>query len=83
MEIMWASPERFSLAERYDAAIKAVSAEVPWETRMRSILQFSPQEVERMRAERAVDALLTPELPNEPNPVGAVQTADSGLPQPN
>ena len=60
MEVLWAPPERFTLAERYDAATKAQAAGVPWRTVMQSVLQFSPQDVERMEAERAVDALLAP-----------------------
>jgi hypothetical protein len=60
MEVLWASPERFSLAERYDAAVKAKAAGVPWRTVMTSVLQYSPQEVERMQAERATDVLLSP-----------------------
>ncbi len=60
MEVIWASPERFSLAERYDAASKASGAGVPWRSVMSTILQFSPQEIERMEEERAQDALLMP-----------------------
>lgn len=58
MEVIWAPPERFSLAERYDAASKASAAGVPWATVMADVLQFSPQQVERMEAERAADVLL-------------------------
>lgn len=58
LEIIWASPERFSLTARYDAAAKAQAAGVPWQTVMRDVLQFSPQEVERMAVERAADAFL-------------------------
>jgi hypothetical protein len=60
LEVKWANPERFSLAERYDAAVKAQAAEVPWRTRMTEILQFSPQDTDRMEAERATDVLLSP-----------------------
>ena len=56
-QVLWEPVERFSLAERYDAATKAVSAGVPWRQVMQAILQFSPQEVDRMQAERATDAL--------------------------
>lgn len=66
MEVLWAPPERFSLSERYDAASKASAAGVPWRTVMLDILQFSPQQVDRMEAERATDLLLSP-LP-EPVP---------------
>lgn len=57
MEVVWRSPERFSLAERYDAASKAQGAGVPWRTVMEDILQFSPQQVDRMEAERHQDLL--------------------------
>lgn len=58
MEALWAPPERFSLAERYDAASKAATAGVPWRAVMRDVLQFSPQQVDRMEADRATDAFL-------------------------
>ncbi len=70
MQVIWASPERYSLAERYDAAIKAQAAGVPWRTIMTSVLQYSPQEVDRMEAERATDTLLSnvaqPDQPGAP-----------------
>lgn len=56
MEVIWASPERRSLAERADAATKAT--DLPWSTRMSEIWQMSPQQIERMRAERIEDAML-------------------------
>jgi len=58
MEVIWASPERFSLAERFDAAVKASAAGVPWRTVMATILQYSPQEIARMEEERGQDVLL-------------------------
>lgn len=61
MEVLWSPPERFSLAERYDAASKAQAAGVPWRTVMTDILQFSPQQVDRMEAERGADLLLRPQ----------------------
>lgn len=57
MEVLWASPERFSLAERYDAASKAQAAGVPWRQVMSSVLQFSPQQIADMEADRATDLL--------------------------
>lgn len=60
MEVIWRSPERFSLAERYDAASKAIAAGVPWRTVMADVLQMSPQAIARMEAERAGDLLLAP-----------------------
>lgn len=58
MEVIWRPPERFSLAERYDAASKAQAAGVPWSTVMSDTLGFSPQEVARMAAQRSQDAFL-------------------------
>jgi hypothetical protein len=83
MEVMWASPERFSLAERYDAASKAQAAGVPWREVMLDILQFSPQTVDRMEVERQSDALLSAALappatatpvPGMPNGAGRTPT---------
>lgn len=58
MEVLWAPPERHSLAERYDAASKAGAAGVPWRAVMTDVLQFSPQQVDRMEAQRATDLFL-------------------------
>jgi uncharacterized protein with PhoU and TrkA domain len=57
IETLWLPPERQSLAERADAATKAVAAGVPWRTVMTDIMQFSPEKVEEMEAERLSDAL--------------------------
>lgn len=62
LEVLWAPPERFSLAERYDAASKAQGAGVPWRYVMTDVLQFSPSVVDRMATERAADAMLTAAL---------------------
>jgi len=75
LECLWAPPERFSLAERYDAASKAGAAGVPWRTVMGDVLQFTPQQVERMEAERATDVLLAPVAPAG---VGPVVVTDTG-----
>ena len=58
LEVLWAPPERYGLAERYDAASKAQAAGVPWRTMMAEVLQFTPTQVDRMEADRAADALL-------------------------
>lgn len=59
MEVLWAPPDRVSMAEKYDAAVKAKASDVPWRTRMTDILGFSPQKVAEMEAELAGEALLT------------------------
>jgi hypothetical protein len=66
MEVLWAPAERYSLQARYDAASKATSAGVPWRTVMTDVLQFSPQQVSRMEAERAGDLLLAASFTDQP-----------------
>lgn len=68
--VHWMPAERQSLAERYDSLSKA-GDDVPWRTKMTSILQFSGPEVDRMAAERAEDLMLAASLappPPEPTP---------------
>lgn len=60
MEVVWAPPERFSLAERYDAAVKAKDI-VPLRTIRTNVLGFSPQDADRMDAEAQTEALLRPD----------------------
>lgn len=63
LEVIWQAPERVSTAERYDAAVKAQAAGVPWTTIMRDILGFSPQQIETMRAERMAEAFAAAPTP--------------------
>lgn len=58
MQVRWAPPERYTLAERADAATKVQSAGVPWRQTMETVLQFSPPDIARMEAERAGDQLV-------------------------
>jgi hypothetical protein len=62
MEILWAPPERFSLSERADAAIKATNGGVPWRSVMADIWQFTPQQIDRMAEERMADAMIASSL---------------------
>ena len=73
MEVMWADPQRFSLAERADADSKAAAGGMPFRTRLRRIWQFSPQEIDRIETERATDALMQP-----PPPIEQVEAAPQG-----
>jgi hypothetical protein len=57
IDVIMADPERHSLAEKADAAVKYKGADVPWATRMTEALQFTPSDVRRMRAERVEDFL--------------------------
>lgn len=58
IQVMWKPPERFSLAERYDAASKAQAAGVPWRTVMTDVLQFEPSQIPELEAQRAADVFL-------------------------
>lgn len=60
IRIGWAPAERFSLAERYDAAVKAKASGVPWRTIMTDVLGFSPDQVTRMASDRMSDEMLFP-----------------------
>ncbi|TQF03923.1 phage portal protein [Kitasatospora acidiphila] len=55
--IVWADPERHTLAELADAAVKWEAAGVPFRERM-ALLGFTPSEIDRMEAERMKDALM-------------------------
>jgi hypothetical protein len=61
LQIMWASPQRYSLTERYSAAAQAKGI-VPTETIWTEVLGYSPDQVARMESQRADEALLAPEL---------------------
>lgn len=56
LDVLWKPPERLSLSERADAASKAT--DLPWRTKMVDLWGFSPDQVDRMEAERADDQLL-------------------------
>lgn len=55
--IVWADPERHSLAELADAAVKYESAGVPFRERM-ALLGYTPSEIDRMETERMKDSLI-------------------------
>lgn len=59
--IGWAPAERYGLTERYQAAVSAKAAGVPWRTIMRDVLGFSPEQVDRMSAQRFEDLVLLPQ----------------------
>jgi hypothetical protein len=58
MEILWQPPERFSMQERYQAAVLAKACDVPWRTIMVDVLGYGQTEVARMEAQRSSDMLL-------------------------
>lgn len=76
IRIGWAPAERFSLAERGDAAVKAKASGVPWRTIMIDIWQFSPEQVVRMETERMNDQILFPQEAAQNAAVVPDETAD-------
>lgn len=59
LRIMWASPQRYSLAERYSAAAQARGV-VPTETIWTEVLGYEPDQVARMQSQRLDELLLAP-----------------------
>src|SRR5690606_6809734 len=59
MEVIWASPEHLTISERANAAVAYQAAGVTWEETMRSVLGFTPAQIERMAAERNADQFMT------------------------
>ena len=60
LEPLWHSPERYSLSERADANSKF--QDLPFNSRMTLVGQFSPAEIAEMEVERAGEAILTDAL---------------------
>lgn len=71
-EVVWSDPESRSIAELYDAAVKAKAADVPWRARM-ELLGKSPQEIDRLEAERISDAALEATMAPAPPAPGEEQ----------
>ena len=71
-EVIWADSESRSTAEIADAAVKKQAVGVPWRQSMVD-LGYSPQEIDRMEAERSSDALIMslmqPTPTQEPGPI--------------
>ena len=64
LEPIWQTPERYSLSERADANSKF--QDIPFNSRMTLIGQFSPAEIAEMEVERAGEAILTEALLGTP-----------------
>jgi hypothetical protein len=67
-ETIWRNTENRSQAQVTDAAVKKSAIGVPWEQLMED-LGYSPQQIDRMAAQREADALLTQTLAPPPPPV--------------
>ena len=59
MEVIWASPEHLTIGERANAAVAYQAAGVTWEETMRTVLGFTPAQIERMATERASEQFMT------------------------
>jgi hypothetical protein len=57
LSVIWAPPQRSSLAERASALAQAATGEVPWRTRMVDIGEWDPIDVDRMETEREDDEI--------------------------
>lgn len=69
VESAFADPTNVSTSEKYDAAVKAKSADVPFRTIMTRILGFTADEVDRMEIERAAEQVtLETLLASQPAP---------------
>lgn len=55
LSVVWKPAERYSLAEKADAMTKL--KDVPWESRMVDVMQYSAADVERMKRQRVDDAM--------------------------
>lgn len=82
LEIIWRPAERYGLSEKYAAGVAAVTAGVPWRTRMSEILQFTPRQVRQMDSERLEDAFASAMLgvsaPTPPEPATTPTEALNG-----
>jgi len=82
IDIIWRPAERYGLAERADASVKAKTAGMPWESIMRDIWQYSPEQIERMRTERSDDLALAASLAAQAAATQAARTAAEQRAQP-
>lgn len=70
IEALWKPAERFSLGERFDAVSKAKGI-LPTEALWTDVLQYAPDEVPRLQAQRATDILFVPPDVETEVPAGA------------
>lgn len=78
LDIIWRPAERYSLAEKADAAVKAKTAGLPWKTIARDVWQYSPQQIARMESERADDMFLAAALAGDDEQGAAEPAAAPG-----
>jgi hypothetical protein len=82
-EVIWKDPQFRTLTEMASASVQLKASDVPWRTRM-EMLDKTPQEIERMDAERTADAkiaaLAAPPVPRAlpPSSNGAAPGGSTG-----
>jgi hypothetical protein len=77
METIWRDPERLSVAQLADAAVKKKDAGVPWAQIMED-LQYSQVQIARMQAMKAVDDIFGPLGQPAPTNVRVAETTTGG-----
>lgn len=60
-EVIWVDPQFRTLTEKAAASVQLVATGVPWRTRM-TMLDFTPQEIDRMDVERTQERMLEASL---------------------
>lgn len=78
-ETIWRNPERLSLGQIADAAVKKKDAGVPWAQIMED-LNYSQSQIARMQAMKAVDDLFGPLGEPAPTNVRVAETTTGGVP---
>jgi len=82
-EVIWRDPQMRTLTEMAAASVQLEAAGVPWRTRM-SMLDKTPQEIDRMQTERETDAALNAPIPVAMPPLAApVGGSSAKIPQSN
>lgn len=79
VETIWKDPERLSLAQVADAAVKKKDAGVPWAQLMED-LNYTQSQIARMRAMQAVDDLFGPAGEPAPTNVRVAETTNGSGP---
>lgn len=81
-EVLWRDPQFRTLTEMANASVQLDTAGVPWRTRM-AMLDKTPQEIERMDAERQADAEVAAKAAPQPAaPPAAPTSVPAGVPAP-
>ena len=78
VSVIWAPPQRASLAERGSALSQAAAAGVPFRTRMIEFGEFDPADVDRMEQEREDDLVFSARVASMTQPPQQEQQQGTG-----